>query len=1301
MNKIWRMGCLVAGLIVLLVGVGVVNAENVLKPPFSFANDSIKLVEGEHSASFCYVDRSSGKIYVGTGASAFPISDEWSSAAGLIGDKIYIPQDGVYKITVNASFKGKIVAWYIQPPVPITISWSGSETIFGCKIYGNNEEKDIVFFDERIESRNLFSEILDAIIDSIKIAYGGNVEAIFQPDEASDFNGIVIDNTKGKEYSAEVYLKEGYYDIYAYFETISVAVSAFATEQTFADFYPDTIYSAGDLNPNADEYVKINEIRIEKVGGGNAPPVAKFTPTSKEVYVGQSVTFDASESVDYDGSVTEYRWEFEEGDPATSNLKTPTAKWNRTGVYTVKLKVKDDKGAWSNTVLGTVTVKHRIRLEISADKTTCAPEDIVVLKAKVKDLEGNPIDAKVSYRILETDIKGTMPGSDGEYSYGVRVPKSPGDYQVEITAKAKGDEVSGVLLIKVLSGSIKADVSSISVKMYPNSVCSQQISITNIGSVDLKNVTFSSEGEVTDWISFSSPETDWEQSSSSFKRIPAEGDTDRIVIVTISAPDISTGTYRGEIKVKPLAGDELTIPVTVSIIQPTGIKTKKKSLSDDSPIGWDVYKELKWDEFEGEGDTYVLNPGPITLTTSKKVVATFDVSDIGLDTVDPLGYIIIETTVTSEVTEDDYIAVYVNGEFYNCLNPISGLQKGRNILKVYFDVASAGGVPRKISDNTIEMKASRTIEIRDIKVTPGLYNYEGRDWKDSFSLSSDIIQNLQSAYLRFDVKAMSSGNKFPVYVYFNDEYVGTLIAEYGEGWNEDQEISIDVRKVKTTNVVVLKTYTNGIYDIKDAKFYYTYTEPVDIDVDLNADKINVKTGDEFTIGATILNDGGKTATNTRLSLDYDSSKLQLLEGQSSYNIGNLNAGESRTYNWKFKALKVGTHVICVKGSSDQDKESDSATVVVNEYRVKLSASEVSKTISTLSTVFNITITNTGTDSDKFTLSLDKPKLPGGWDASLSTYIVNLPKDQSKEISLYVWTSKGEATGSVTVTATSNSDKTKSDSLIFTVIKVNNTPVLNKLPIASFIYSPENPVVNQTITFDASSSYDPDGMIVKYEWDFGDGSKAEGKVITHSYKKPGAYTVTLTVTDDEGARNSTSRIVPVSEETFDPTKWKYHDEIKIKENSGKTLKDYQVLIKLNSTNFDFSKAKKDGSDIRFVNDEGNELPYWIEEWDYTNKTGLIWVKVPYIPANGETKIKMYYGNPYAESMSNGEAVFEFFDDFEGTDLDTGKWTIESHTSNWGYSVENGYLKLYTNGHVCWWDSECWTIPCKNYFAIYAP
>jgi len=39
---------------------------------------------------------------------------------------------------------------------------------------------------------------------------------------------------------------------------------------------------------------------------------------------------------------------------------------------------------------------------------------------------------------------------------------------------------------------------------------------------------------------------------------------------------------------------------------------------------------------------------------------------------------------------------------------------------------------------------------------------------------------------------------------------------------------------------------------------------------------------------------------------------------------------------------------------------------------------------------------------------------------------------------------------------------------------------NKPPIASFTYTPENPLVNETITFDASSSYDPDGTIISYE-----------------------------------------------------------------------------------------------------------------------------------------------------------------------------------------------------------------------------
>jgi len=56
----------------------------------------------------------------------------------------------------------------------------------------------------------------------------------------------------------------------------------------------------------------------------------------------------------------------------------------------------------------------------------------------------------------------------------------------------------------------------------------------------------------------------------------------------------------------------------------------------------------------------------------------------------------------------------------------------------------------------------------------------------------------------------------------------------------------------------------------------------------------------------------------------------------------------------------------------------------------------------------------------------------------------------------------------------------------------------------------------TVSFDASSSFDLDGQIVKYVWDFdGDGaSDAEGKVVQHVFSSEATFAVTLTVTDND-------------------------------------------------------------------------------------------------------------------------------------------------------------------------------------------
>jgi len=85
---------------------------------------------------------------------------------------------------------------------------------------------------------------------------------------------------------------------------------------------------------------------------------------------------------------------------------------------------------------------------------------------------------------------------------------------------------------------------------------------------------------------------------------------------------------------------------------------------------------------------------------------------------------------------------------------------------------------------------------------------------------------------------------------------------------------------------------------------------------------------------------------------------------------------------------------------------------------------------------------------------------------------------------------------------------------------------NLPPTADFVYSPTFPYVGQAVTFDASGSSDPDGWIVSYEWDFGDGSTGTGVLTTYTYESTGTFNVTLTVTDDLGATDTLQQEITV-------------------------------------------------------------------------------------------------------------------------------------------------------------------------------
>lgn len=86
--------------------------------------------------------------------------------------------------------------------------------------------------------------------------------------------------------------------------------------------------------------------------------------------------------------------------------------------------------------------------------------------------------------------------------------------------------------------------------------------------------------------------------------------------------------------------------------------------------------------------------------------------------------------------------------------------------------------------------------------------------------------------------------------------------------------------------------------------------------------------------------------------------------------------------------------------------------------------------------------------------------------------------------------------------------------VVTII-VSKGPAANAAPVPSFTFSPNNPKINEPVSFDASESTD-DGTIVTYAWEFGDGTPlTNGTTAQHVFKTPGTYTVTLWVTDDKG------------------------------------------------------------------------------------------------------------------------------------------------------------------------------------------
>jgi len=218
-------------------------------------------------------------------------------------------------------------------------------------------------------------------------------------------------------------------------------------------------------------------------------------------------------------------------------------------------------------------------------------------------------------------------------------------------------------------------------------------------------------------------------------------------------------------------------------------------------------------------------------------------------------------------------------------------------------------------------------------------------------------------------------------------------------------------------------------------------------------------------------------------------------------------GEILNYDWDFGDGETGKGKIATHGYKAPGK-----------YRVKLTIKD------------NANVKNSSA-SDELSVVINHPPVAMAGedrriaDGELITFDGSRSSDADGKIINYAWdfgdgtkgsgaavshTYKAPGTYTVNLTVKDNSttlSDTHSDNL---------TVIVNAPPLAAA--GTDQVITSSEMTFDGAASKDPDGKIVAYEWDFGDGSRSAEPAPTHVYSKTGTYRVKLTVTDDSGTGN---------------------------------------------------------------------------------------------------------------------------------------------------------------------------------------
>lgn len=171
-----------------------------------------------------------------------------------------------------------------------------------------------------------------------------------------------------------------------------------------------------------------------------------------------------------------------------------------------------------------------------------------------------------------------------------------------------------------------------------------------------------------------------------------------------------------------------------------------------------------------------------------------------------------------------------------------------------------------------------------------------------------------------------------------------------------------------------------------------------------------------------------------------------------------------------------------------------------------------------------------------------------------------------------------------------------DTISTPILVTSPPPNQNIAPQAIFSASPSNGSSPLTVSFNATGSKDPDGVITSYKWQFGDGTSATGLTTTHTYTSQATFTARLIVTDNNGAPGATGTGIVVDDVSYTPDFTIELGEISINSNWSRvaitTAFQNPVVI---AGPPGFADAEPSVIRLRNISPTGFEIR--MSEWDY--------------------------------------------------------------------------------------------------------